>query len=62
MLTKEQTDRYEISARKIGKAPKDIEQWIKEKEETARRVNEAKQNTPKEKAEVKEPDSNRSAS
>jgi hypothetical protein len=53
MLTKEQPNNYEIYARKIGKVPKDIDQWRKEKKETEERQKQSQQTAPKEKAQQK---------
>jgi len=49
MLTKEQPNDHEIYARKLGKVPKDIDQWRKEKKETEERQKQSEQTAAKEK-------------
>jgi len=53
-MLREDNNTYEIYARKVGKAPKDIEQWLKEKKETEERQKQSQPNPPKESADLKE--------
>jgi hypothetical protein len=54
VLTKEHANPYKISAKKVGKRPKDIEQWRKEKKETEQRKKASQPTEPKDKAQPKE--------
>jgi len=55
MLRKEDSNPYKMYARKVGRRPKDIEQWLKEKKETEERQKQSQQDPPKESADLKEP-------
>jgi len=54
MLTKENANSYEISAKKIGKRPKDIDEWRRVKKETEQRNKASQPTEPQGKAPSKE--------